>query len=187
MFKENQVMIDLETWGRQPDGAIASIGAVCFNLKDGITDTFYEIVDITDAIKCGCVIHPETMKWWLKQSKSARHELVSDGIGLKAALEAFIVWYSQHRATRIWARNTVFDIALLNYAFEKTNLKLPYHRRDVRETYNFDDMDWPKHIVDKIEEIGNADVVWHNALQDATSQTEQLLVRLRHLSMVSGL
>ena len=45
-------MIDLETWGRQPDGAIASIGAVCFNLKNGIIDRFYKTIDITDAHKC---------------------------------------------------------------------------------------------------------------------------------------
>jgi len=102
MFEHNEIMVDLETWGRQPDGAIATIGATCFNLKDGVISEFYEIVDITNAVKHGCTIHPETMKWWLKQSKSARHELVADGIKLKAALEAFIVWYRQNKGTRIW-------------------------------------------------------------------------------------
>ncbi len=184
MSEHNEIMVDLETWGRQPDGAIATIGATCFNLKDGITSEFYEIVDIADAVKRGGAMHPETMRWWLKQAKSARYELVANGIKLKAALEAFIVWYRQNKGTRIWARNVVFDIALLNYAFEKTDLQAPYTHREVRDTYVLDDLRWPKAIATRIELIRTAPVVWHNALQDAKSQTKELLIKLRYLDVL---
>lgn len=184
MIESNQIMIDLETWGRQPDGAIASIGAVCFNLNDGILDSFYKTIDVMDAVKSGGTIHPETMKWWLQQGDKARHELSRSNHTIKYVLTQFIGWYKSHNATRIWARNMIFDIPILNTALQNVELEPPYSYRDVRDVYGLEDCEWPEQVIQKIETIQAADGTWHNALYDATYQTEELLIRLKYLDIL---
>lgn len=174
-------MIDLETWGRQPNGAIASIGAVCFNLEDGIIDKFYKIIDVTDAIESGGTFHPETMKWWFAQSEEARKEMMSGKELLKPSLIKFTDWYNKHNATRIWARNVIFDITILTTMFRKLKLMPPYHYREVRDVYALADFNFPILVTKAIKRLQTTDIIWHNALQDAAYQTEELLIQLRFL------
>ena len=58
-----QVMLDLETMSVRSNAAIASIGAVKFEVGSGIVDQFYRTVDLRTCKAVGLHVDPETVVW----------------------------------------------------------------------------------------------------------------------------
>ena len=56
------IMLDLETMGTRPDAPIIAIGAVAFD-KEGVHESFYEVLDLAWAVRDGAVMSPETVIW----------------------------------------------------------------------------------------------------------------------------
>ncbi len=72
----NNLMIDLETMGKNKDAPIVSIGAVFFTPETGdIGQEFYTVVSLESAMEQGATPDGDTILWWLKQS--LKHELQS--------------------------------------------------------------------------------------------------------------
>lgn len=69
----NNLMIDLETMGKNKDAPIVSIGAVFFTPETGdIGQEFYTVVSLESAMGQGATPDGDTILWWLKQSSEAR-------------------------------------------------------------------------------------------------------------------
>jgi hypothetical protein len=67
------LMLDLETMGTSPNAAIVAIGAVKFDPGTGeLGGRFYQVVDLASSVAAGCVIDPDTVLWWMRQSPEAR-------------------------------------------------------------------------------------------------------------------
>ena len=66
-----QVMIDIETLSTKNNAAILSIGAVKFNIKSGVIDTYYQNIDASTAKKFNRDIDKSTLEWWSKQNPEA--------------------------------------------------------------------------------------------------------------------
>jgi len=60
-----QIMLDLEFMGKIPTAAIASIGAVQFDLT-GIKREIYIPVDLRTSVKMGGTLDADTVLWWLQ-------------------------------------------------------------------------------------------------------------------------
>lgn len=123
------MMVDLETLGPAPDGAIVSIGWCAFRmtgLVDYAPDGYYGriLVDVNDCVDKGMVIDPDTVAWWSRQSDEVRAMLRDQPrLPLLQALVELGGLYKKlceepdHEDTGImWAYPANFDLAILDRA-----------------------------------------------------------------------
>lgn len=172
-MKWADAMLDLETMGLPPTGAVISIGACFFDLeKCEIGPTFLRTVNLATAVRDGGTIDAATVIWWLGQSQSARDGVRFSGIDIRTALQEFSDFISEHsdvKSVRIYGNGSSFDLTLLNGAYRRAGLKTPWSPwgercfRTIRNLY-------PSVIYDPAEKGDGA----HNALEDARFQSEHL-------------
>lgn len=158
-------MIDLETYSTRSNAAIASIGAVKFE-DDQILDTFYCTIDPTTCKAAGLHFDKETLEWWSKQSKEAQRALRTDNISLEDALNKFASWYG-NKSLPTWGNGAAFDNVLMENAYRAMGKKrpwLPWEDRCYRTMKNIINVP-----IDKREGT------YHNALDDALTQTKHLI------------
>ena len=125
------VMVDLETFGSQPGGAISQIGAVAFD-PDGswISDTAFHANATSPS-----GFSDSNIRWWLAQSEAARASLDEPPpVPLSEALLAFSYFYRSWGPAEVWAHGANFDLVILNHWFEKVCIDRPWHWRDERCT-----------------------------------------------------
>jgi len=171
-----QVMVDLETLSVRPYATILSIGAVAFNIEQGVLDTFYTNVDANSCKDAGLHISKDTVEWWSQQSKEARKALTVNPLPVTQALENFAEWFGNDRQTIIWGNGAAFDISILESAYWNTELTIPWSPWKVqcyRTVLNLVGINNSQ--IRKSESDGTH----HNALDDAMSQTKTLLKILR--------
>lgn len=161
---KNHVMLDLETMGSGSQSAIIAIGAVKFN-DDGVNDSFYEKVSLKSSVDAGLEMDPDTVIWWLKQSKEAQEEFTKENITLGEALLKFKLWIETDAL--IWGNGASFDNVILGNAYKAIGESQPWmfwNDMCYRTIKNLN-----RHI--KLEREGTH----HNALDDAKSQARHLI------------
>jgi len=162
---QNNVMIDLETMGTSPQSPIIAIGAVKFNLTDGIVDRFYHVVSLKSCMDEGLIPAADTILWWLDQSEDARQQLLRSAIPIDVALMGFGLWLGDD--ARVWGNGAAFDNVILSNAYRALGLNQPwefYNDRCYRTMKNM----FPQVAMDRIG-------THHNALNDAESQATHLI------------
>ena len=159
-------MIDLETMSTRSNAAIASIGAVKFDIDAGIIDTFYRTIDLRTCKAVGLHFDAETIEWWKQQSPEAQKALQVDNISIMQALDDFATWYG-NKSLPTWGNGAGFDNVIMENAYRAVNSKrpwLPWEDRCYRTMKNI--------IQVPIDERQGT---YHNALDDALHQTKHLL------------
>ena len=159
-------MIDLETMSTRSNAAIASIGAVKFDVADGIVDTFYCTVDLRTCKAVGLHFDSETIEWWKQQSPEAQRALQVNNISIMQALDDFATWYGK-KSLPTWGNGAGFDNVIMENAYRTVNSRrpwLPWEDRCYRTMKNI--------IQVPIDERQGT---YHNALDDAMHQTKHLL------------
>lgn len=69
----NNLMIDLETMGKNPNAPIVSIGGVFFAPEKGeLGPEFCIAISLESAMEQGAAPDGDTILWWLRQSPEAR-------------------------------------------------------------------------------------------------------------------
>lgn len=159
------VMIDLETVGNDYDGIFTTIGACLFNpYTDEIGATFYESISWESAVEAGRTFTPDTVKWWMGQSASARCEILKEGDPLYVVLRRFKEFIPEN--AKVWGNGANFDIGKLEnaYGYYKIPWKF-WNIRDVRTVVQL-----AEGLVSKgdVEFVGER----HNALCDAIHQAK---------------
>lgn len=134
-------MIDLEVMAKKPDGAIAAIAAVPFDMVSGVTDDalFYEVVDLRSSAGLGGSIDADTVLWWLGKSDNARGEIINSekAIELPDALLGLSSFVSEFcgEQVQVWGNGSSFDNVILRSAYENCGIT-PFWKhwndRDVR-------------------------------------------------------
>ena len=161
-----QVMLDLETMSVRSNAAIASIGAVKFEVGTGTVDQFYRTVDLRTCKAVGLHIDPETVEWWNKQSKEARQALLKDNVSLNQALDDFTEWFGRS-SLPTWGNGAGFDNVIMENAYAACNIKRPWRPWEDRCYRTI------KNIIQVPADERQG--VYHNALDDALHQTRHLL------------
>lgn len=172
---QKQVMVDIETLSVRPYAAILSIGAVAFNIEQGVLDTFYTNVDAQSCKDVGLHISKDTVEWWSQQSREARQALTVNPLPVNEALQNFSDWFGNDNRTVIWGNGSAFDISILESAYWNTDIKIPWSPWKVqcfRTVLNLVGVS-NKTIRDSENDTH------HNALDDAMSQTKTILKVLR--------
>lgn len=137
------LMLDLETFGSDSDSVICSIGAVEFDIKTGETGRqFYQKIDVQSCLDMGLKVSGATLMWWLRQSEDARRELYDakpEHVGV--VLQNFRVFFNAlGKDTEIWGNSNRFDMGILENAYKKNFVKIPWDfrkERDVRTLVSF--------------------------------------------------
>ena len=160
----NNIMLDLETMGNNPNAAIVAIGAVRFSFE-GLLDEFYVPVDLSSCVDAGLVMDASTVLWWMNQSDEARSYITQNGVPLSRALGEFSDWIGKNPI--VWGCGADFDNVILSNAYHALSLPLPwkfYNNRCYRTLKSLN-----KHV--KMNRVGT----YHNAVDDAKSQALHLI------------
>jgi DNA polymerase III epsilon subunit-like protein len=128
----SHLMLDIETMGTESFSSIVSIGAVEFDPETGETGKeFYANIDLQSCLDCGLTVSASTINWWLKQSEQARKDLTKGKVlSLAAALLEFANFCNKDY--EIWGNSARFDCGILQNAYTKLNLSLPWDYRKER-------------------------------------------------------
>ena len=173
--KQIHIMVDLETLSTRAHATILSIGAVKFNIQDGILDTFYTNIDAKSCKDFGLHVSKSTVEFWAKQKPEALKALMVDPKPLDFALDEFIKWIGSDEIM-IWGNGASFDVTILEEAMSAVGIK------------KYPWMHWNImcfRTVMNLIGIRNSDIrksendLHHHALDDAISQTNTLLKVLK--------
>lgn len=162
--KFEHLMLDIETMGNESFSSIVSIGALEFDIETGETGKeFYLNVDLQSCIDAGLIINASTVMWWLNQSEQARKDLTeSAAFNLNEALMEFSEFCDKDY--QVWGNSAKFDCGILQNAYNKTNLPIPWDFRKERCVRTL--VSFHPEIKDNYPSMGTA----HNALSDCYFQ-----------------
>lgn len=178
------VMLDLETLGTSPGSVILSIGAVEFDMAEGLGREFYTVINQMSCLQNGLVTDSNTLAWWAQQSKEARQVLEdsrTSDIKLPDAMHlfnAFLERCGDRTQIRVWGNGADFDNTLMIAAYKATAIKCgwKYHNNRCYRTLK--------------ETIGlpqsKREGTHHNALADAKHQATHALKIQKFLSQIVG-
>lgn len=168
------LMLDLESLSTNYDGLVIQIGGAYFDRETGeIGRTFCQNIDISKGIKYDLKLKPETVHWWLAQSKEAQESILKDPKPIEEVLENFAEFAKD--AKYVWSHAT-FDFVMLKNTYRIVGIKYPFSysraARDIRTL-----VDLAKVSVRKIEREG----LHHNALDDCKYQVKYCVAAFNSL------
>ncbi|MEI7161038.1 3'-5' exonuclease [Pectobacterium versatile] len=190
----NNVMIDIETMGANPNAPICSIGAVFFNPKTGeLGEQFYCRVDFENDMFNGAVPDGDTIKWWLRQSSDARAELIrDDATPIWGAVSKFSDWLTDNaenlKTLNVWANSPSFDCTILKTAFERTDIDLPWNYWNELDVRTMKEVGFAIMDMGSFLRLGTEKIIGfkHNALDDAISQVALVSAVMSRLVQNNG-
>lgn len=160
------LMIDLETMGTRANAPVLSIGACFFDPNTGsIGGEFHRRIEWNSGF-AGRVADPNTIKWWMKQSKEAQDGVLRSGADVTNVLWDFHNWCVTGLAIKAWGNGATFDISMMENIFQQYGIPIPWNFWDVRDV---------RTIVELAEGILDCNSIkfegiQHNALDDAKHQ-----------------
>lgn len=167
------LMIDTETAGLPPTGALMSIGAVFFDLQtQTMGPTFNRTINLTSSVALGGTIDASTMLWWLRQGDAARKSVAYGGEPLLIVLEDFANWIKEtcrHEDVRPWGNAAAFDMTIVGGAYKRLGIPTPWYWTNERCFRTVRNM-CPTIEYDPSQKGEGA----HNALADAVFQVEHM-------------
>lgn len=173
VVKYQDLMIDFETLGTDPQTTVISIGACFFDeATETIGPTFYMAFDVDGQIKDGRNITGSTLKWWMGQSGAAKKVFHEKAKPAKEVLELFSQWVlAQNTISKIqpWGNGSTFDISIIEDMFRMYNVKCPWIY------YNVFDLRTFKRYVAGGAKVDKSEGVDHNALDDAINQAKYVI------------
>lgn len=163
-----QVMIDIETLGKTPGSVILSIGAVVFTKGGDVYEptlqhSFYRTIDLALSMEAGFTVDADTIRFWMKQDMSGKEDLFV-GYSPFQALDNLKNFHANHNLAPVWSHGPSFDISILEAAFHKMYISVPWaynSPRDTRTIYDLAGLD-----IKKETRRG----IFHNALDDCIFQ-----------------
>lgn len=165
-MRYDNIMIDLETLGLTADSVILSVGAVKFNMDDGMDDAaFYAVCSISSQSRRH--VNGDTLAWWMSQNESAKNIFTDPA---KQPLEKVLLDLKQfvdRDDYLLWSNGADFDIPMVAHAmrmYEIAPLVKFYNHRCFR-TYKNEYKSCPQPPFEGTK---------HNALMDAIHQARWL-------------
>lgn len=173
----NHVMIDIETMDTKPGASIVSIGAVKFCPIDKkiSNDVFYQELCWEMQERSQSV---STVKWWSTLNPEVRKALHGSK-QLDNSLREFSAWIGK-RNIYPWGNGSVFDICILENAYDSFGITIPWKFWNVRDHRTL------KHLYENsfgklaLDFKGYA----HNALDDAKNQANEAIHMWDFLSQI---
>lgn len=138
LLKVTHYVLDLETLGKGPNAAIATIG--CVRIVNGQIGTgFYRRVNVESAIAWGGQTDASTIEWWLQQSEEARAEIHDhrNRLPINEALHELAEFIGQpaftHGKPCVWGNGATFDNVIITTAYQRSHIERPWHFTNDRD------------------------------------------------------
>lgn len=163
------LMIDFETLGTNPDTTVISVGCVFFDPDTGQKGpTFYMAFEVDGQMKKGRTIDASTLKWWMSQSGAAKKVFNEQAKPAELVLQTFAQWCKANCSKKYlmpWGNGATFDISIFENLFRHYNLDCPWMYYNVMDLRTF-----RRFLANnaKVVKMG----VNHNALDDANAQAD---------------
>lgn len=130
-------MLDIETLGTDSNAVVVSISAVQFDLRTGeIGDSYEQAIDLKAQVENGGVLEPDTIEWWMSQSKDAQDELSRlKKNPLYMVLYSFNEFCISRECNALWGNGATFDNVIVRNLYRRSGaaFDLPFYAdRDVR-------------------------------------------------------
>lgn len=167
MSSRMHVMLDIETVGGPPDGAVVAIGAVKFNKKRIISE-YEAYIPKGSALLYGKK-DEGTELWWSKQDPEIRAKVFGGSEAPVGACNRFIEFCKG--AELVWAKPITFDCVVTRHLFRQLGLEFPFHFRKERDASTL--ISLAKEHGLKFGDIVNASK--HDPLSDARTQALQIM------------
>jgi len=177
LLRATHYVLDLETLGKGPNAAIATIG--CVRIENGVIgDGLYIRVDVDSAIAFGGETDASTIDFWLKQSEEAQREIHHDfnRVKINNALIQLADFIDRPAAvygeTYVWGNGATFDNVIISTAFQRAHIPRPWpycNDRDLRTIVQL----YPE-AKQSVQFIG----LKHHALDDAMHEARILIAAL---------
>jgi hypothetical protein len=157
------IMVDIETFGRRPNGLVVSIGAVAFSsAPEDVTagtifsgqpaDEFHALLSLSAAEEdTRFTREPATMAWWAEQQGAAYERLLA---GMRASTLSVrqLLWQFTHWLTpfceqgyNVIGNSPSFDLVLIENACQKAGLVYPVPHRAETDYRTLTDLVWGEH------------------------------------------
>jgi len=131
------LMLDIETMGMPPNGALVGLGACFFDTqKCEIGPTFSRAVNLATSVRAGMQMDPGTVAWWLGQPDEARRAIIWSTHALDKALQDFNNFLAEHsrpRDLRVWGNAPTFDLQIMRSAYKAVSIDCPWHYTNERD------------------------------------------------------
>lgn len=174
------VMIDIETLGREAGCVVLSIGATEF-YKNGVGDGVNILIDVEESVTaCGLKLEPATVLWWFTQSKEAQNAVINaQG---REPLDDCLIRFNDflHPGNkRVWCNGAAFDFPILKGLYKASG------REPAWMYYNEMDFRTIKGLVgkDAMKQHQCKPTIAHDGLADAIAQA-QTLINLHNAGLV---
>lgn len=183
MAKREELIIDIETMGTEPDTVVLSIGALFVSLNPGVqikeSPIFYEKINLN------CPHNKERSKtestaiWWSEQDPEVAAEALDGTESLQVIMQRFYDWIIANcnpKYVKPWGNGSVFDVVILENAFKQVGIEVPWKYWNVRDV---------RTIVDLAEQVGHKKSLYpfhgkpHHALHDALHEA-QIVIGMRN-------
>jgi exodeoxyribonuclease VIII len=153
--------------GTGPNSAIIAVGAVRFDVN-GVSDRFYEVVDLQSCLDIGLSFDASTVIWWMGRSEAARDEFKRKGSHICEVLQKFSQWIvNAPNEPIVWGNGAAFDNVLLANAYSAAKHATPWKFWNDRCYRTIKAL----HPQVSAKRIGT----YHNAVNDAETQAVHLI------------
>lgn len=177
----DHLMVDIETMGKGPNGAIFQIGACLFDL-DGVNESINIPIDLASSVRCGMELDASTIEFWVHHAevyltiKDLREgNTLHDGL---VKLCSFVDHWE--RLEGVWSNAPVFDFGILRSAFGVFGDLPPWSHRQERCSRT---ILYSVGSIDEHVEIPERTSTRHDAEADAIYQAEVLIALLKQLGV----
>ncbi|KAB0549775.1 3'-5' exoribonuclease [Pseudomonas argentinensis] len=178
LLRATHYVLDLETLGKGPNAAIATIG--CVRIENGVIgDGLYIRVDVDSAIGFGGETDASTIDFWLRQSEEAQREIHHgfNRVKINNALIQLADFIDRPAAiygeTYVWGNGATFDNVIISTAFQRAHVPRPWpywNDRDLRTIVQL----YPE-AKKSVPFVG----LKHHALDDAMHEARILVAALK--------
>jgi len=155
----DNVMVDIETVGRRPNGLIVSIGALYFSTRREDYETgnifsgrpeheFHAVLSLPAlADETRFVKEEATLQWWKDQGDAwSRLEALmrNSSHDMQSLMTAFVAWLAPFckQGCNVIGNSPSFDLVMIEYACKVTGVKYPVGHRDESDYRMLTDIIW---------------------------------------------
>jgi len=173
------IMVDIETLGKESDSTITQVSAIAFDILTGdYIDIFNMIADIeknSEPIN----VDGSTLKWWMNTNHDLLKELLLSGDkSSEQILREFQRWIksfygNNSKNVYLWGNGILFDNKMIKHQMESLNISYPIFYRNDRDVRTIIDLAGNKLGITEGElkdMYKDNSLVEHNALDDVKYQ-----------------
>lgn len=177
MSKRVDVMVDIETLGKDSDATIFQISAIAFDILTGKhISTFNKIANIEENTYMR--VDGSTLKWWLNTNKELLTDLLNKGEGSSEELvEDFHEWLTSQsedmKDVYLWGNGILFDNKMIQYQLEEEGFNYPIYYKNDRDVRTIVDLAGKKLGITEQElkeKFNDESLTKHDAFDDVKYQ-----------------